>query len=255
MIDWSELTSFLYILARISGFVLFNPLLGRRNIPGPFRSGMILVFTVFVAATSWQTAPIPVGTIDLAVHIFMELALGFVLGMVVNIFFYIVQMAGSSIDMQMGMTMNQIYDPASQANMSVTGVLLNVLMTLLFFVGNGHLTLIRIFLTSGDIVPFGAVSLGTDVYRAVLELFVECTVMGIKLCMPVLAAELVAQLGMGILMKVIPQINVFSINIQLKIIIGLLLLLLLIAPFSEFLLEAEVYMLNQLSTILGMVGS
>lgn len=255
MIDWSELTLFLYILARVSGFVLFNPLLGRRNIPGPFRSGMILVFSVFVASTTRQTAPVPAGTLDLAIRILLELALGFALGMVINFFFYIPQLAGSVIDTQMGMTMNQIYDSGAQANMSVTGVLLNVLMTMLFFVGNGHHTLLRIFLTSGDLVSFGAVSLGTEVYRTVLELFVECTVLGIKLCMPVLAAELVAQLGMGILMKVIPQINVFSINIELKVIIGLLLLMLLMAPFSEFLLEAEVSMLNQLSVILSMAGS
>lgn len=254
MIDWSELTLFLYIMARISGFILFNPLLGRRNIPGPFRSGMILVFSVFVVTTTRQTVPIPVGTVELAVRILLELGLGFVLGMVVNFFFYIPQLAGSTIDMQMGMTMNQMYDAGSQANMSVTGVLLNILMTLLFFVGNGHHTLIRIFLTSGDLVSFGAVSLGTDLYQTVLELFVECTLLGIKLCMPLLAAELVAQLGMGILMKVIPQINVFSINIELKVIIGLLLLLVLAAPFSEFFLEAEVSMLKQLSVLLSMAA-
>ena len=55
---------------------------------------------------------------------------------------------------------------------------------------------------------------------------------------------------MGILMKVIPQINVFSINIELKVIIGLLLLLLLTAPFSEFLLTAEQNMLDTLSDLL-----
>lgn len=255
MIDWSELTLFLYILARISGFILFNPLLGRRNIPGPFRSGMILVFSVFVITTTQQTAPVPVGTAELAIRILLELGLGFVLGMVVNFFFYIPQLAGSTIDMQMGMTMNQMYDAGAQANMSVTGVLLNVMMTLLFFAGNGHHTLIRIFLTSGDLVSFGAVSLGTDLYQSALELFVECTILGVKLCMPLLAAELVAQLGMGILMKVIPQINVFSINIELKVIIGLLLLLLLTAPFSEFLLEVEVSMLKQLSILLDMAAA
>ena len=42
MVDWGELTLFLYITARMSGFVLFNPLLGRRNIPGIFRGGLIL---------------------------------------------------------------------------------------------------------------------------------------------------------------------------------------------------------------------
>ena len=82
----------------------------------------------------------------------------------------------------------------------------------------------------------------------------DCVVLGVKLCMPILAAELLGQLGMGILMKVIPQINVFSINIELKVIIGLGLLLVLIAPFSEVLLKAERTMLNTMSMILSMTG-
>ena len=55
-------------------------------------------------------------------------------------------------------------------------------------------------------------------------------------------------------MKVIPQINVFAINIELKVLIGLLLLLLLIAPFSEFFLQIEKEMLNDLGAVLALIG-
>ena len=255
MIDWAAVTLFLYILARMSGFVLFNPLLSRSNLPVLYRIGIILVFSVFVGGTVSQTVQVPVGIIDLGVRMMLELGVGFLLGMVVNFFFYVPQLAGNMIDTQMGMTMSQIYDAGSQSNLSVTGVLLNTLMTLLFFAGNGHHTMIRLFLTSGQIVPYGAASLNTPVLNAMLELFVECTLLGVKLCLPILSASLIAQIGMGILMKVIPQINVFSINIELKVIIGLGMLLVLIAPFSEFLLRAEVSMLNSLGTILSLTGS
>ena len=87
-----------------------------------------------------------------------------------------------------------------------------------------------------------------------LELFIECTVLSVKLCMPILAAELIGQLGMGILMKVIPQINVFSINIELKVIIGLGLLMTLMLPISEFLLTAERTMLDSLHVMLGLMA-
>ena len=60
---------------------------------------------------------------------------------------------------------------------------------------------------------------------------------------------------MGVLMKAIPQINVFSINIELKVLIGLILLLLLLAPVSEFLLQAEMTMLNSLEQVLKLTGS
>ena len=254
MIDWAELTAFLYIMSRISGFILFNPLLGRRNIPDPFRVGMTLVLSVFTASLTVQTVSVPVGIVELAVRMLLELAVGFLLGMVANIFFYIPQLAGSIIDTQMGMTMNQMYDPGTSANMSVTGQILNALMTLLFFAAGGHLTLLRIFLTSGELVPYGQVAIGLPAYELLLELFVECTVLGIKLSMPILAAELIAQVGMGVLMKVIPQINVFAINIELKVIVGLALLLVLTVPFSEFLLQAEAAMLNALHDVLTLSG-
>ena len=253
--DWMELTRFLYITARVSGFVLFNPLLGRRNVPGIVRAGLVLVLAVALSGVAGaQGIRVPGTLVELSVHALMELALGFLLGLVMNFFFYIPVLAGEVIDTQMGMSMAKIYDAGAQASMSMTSTLLTVLMTVLFFAANGHHTLIRILLTSGEVVPFGGVHLGNAAVNAVLQMFIECTVLAVKLCMPVLAAELIGEVGMGILMKVIPQINVFAINIELKVLIGLVLVFLLLAPFSEFLLEAERTMLSALREILPLSG-
>ncbi len=252
---WSDLTLFLYIMARMSGFVLTNPILGRRNIPGIFRSGLILVLSAFTyPLVSNQTVLEPTGIPDFSIHILMELLLGFVLGMIVQFFLYIPHLAGLMVDTQMGMTMNQIYDAGMQGNASVTGQVLNVLMLLLFFAANGHHTLLEIIVSSGNIVGYGAVSLGKSAIEAALMMFVECTILGLKLCMPILAAELIGQLGMGLLMKAIPQINVFSINIELKVLIGLVLLFALIAPFSEFLLQTEMKMLDGMRRMLQLMA-
>lgn len=252
MFDGAMTTLVIYIIARMSGFVLFNPILGRTNIPTAYRVGLTLVLSVSAvsAISAQQTAVPPVSLLDLAIRILLEMALGFLFGMVMNFFFYIPQFAGTVIDTQMGMTMNQIYDPASQSNMSVTGVFLNAMMTLFFFAANGHHTLLRIIITSGDVVPYGAAALGADAANAMLQLFIECTLLALKLTLPILAAELLGQIGMGVLMKVIPQINVFAINIELKIIIGLGLLLALLAPVSEYMLDVEREMLRSLEEIL-----
>ena len=255
MIDEGALTLFLLITARVSGMVLFNPLLSRQNFPGIFRAGFALVMSAFTYSVTGGRMEPPAGVLSLAGALLLEVGLGAVLGLVIHFFFYIPQMAGLTIDTQMGMTMNQIYDSGSQSNMSVTGTLLNTLMILLFFAANGHHTLIRIMITSGEVVSYGGISIGNDVTNLALELFIECTILSVKLCMPILAAELIGQLGMGVLMKVIPQINVFSINIELKVIIGLLLLLLLMLPISEFLLEAEQLMLGSLHNMLRLMAS
>lgn len=240
MIDWGRLTLLLYILMRMSGFVLFNPLLGRQNVPGIYRAGFALVLTWFVASFTGGGVPVPVNLVEFSVKLLLELGVGFMVGMAVQFFIYLIpQQAGEIIDNQMAMTMSREYDPGSQISMSVTGTLLTILMTLLFFTANGHNTLLRILLTSGEIVPFGQAALGQAAMQAGVELFIECFLLAVKLAVPILAAELMGQIGMGILMKVIPQINVFSINIELKMIIGLGLLMLFMTPISEFLLNAE----------------
>ena len=73
MIDWQALTLFLYITVRMSGFVLFDPIFGRRSIPGIFRAGLALVLAVFIFEMSGQRAPVPVGTAELAVRLLLEL--------------------------------------------------------------------------------------------------------------------------------------------------------------------------------------
>lgn len=195
----------------------------------------------------------PSTLLGLALIFLLEMGLGYILGLIVNIFFYIPLMAGSVIDMEMGLAMASTYDPGSGIQVTATSTLLNVLMTLLFFAANGHLTLIRILLRSGGLVPYGGVTPGPELYSTVMDIFVNCTVLGVKLCMPILAAELMGQVGMGIIMKAIPQINVFVINIEVKVIVGLVLILILMTPFSEFLLSVETEMLYAVERALSLM--
>ena len=86
-------------------------------------------------------------------------------------------------------------------------------------------------------------------------MFLTCMVLAIKLAFPILAAELLGELGMGILMKAIPQINAFVINTELKVIIGLVLLFLFLSPISEFLLGVEADMLEAMSQMLTIIAA
>jgi len=252
--DWAEVTLFLLILARMSGFVVFNPLFGRQNVPGVVKSGLILLLSVTVFFMTEQTVEVPGMALTLIVHIVLEMLMGYLVGVVMRLFFYIPSLGGELIDIQMGMSMGRTYDPSSQSSTTVTATLLNALMLLLFFAANGHYTLLRILMCSADVVPYGQTAFGQDLYWSIAELFIECTVMAIKLSLPILGAELLGQVGMGILMKVIPQINVFAINIELKVLIGFGLLLALLAPISEYLLQAENQMLVTIQQILEGMG-
>ena len=254
MVDWARLYLFELIFMRMSGFLLFNPLLGRSNLPAMVKTGMALVLSILVFGTAGTGVPQPDTLVELAFRLLLELGIGLVLGFVMRVVFSVVQIGGEVIDTQMGMTMAQIYDASSQANLSVTASLLNILLILDFFAENGHYTLMRLLTTSGELVPYGAAALGDGVYAYVIELFLACMLLAVKLAMPILAAELLGEVGMGVLMKAIPQINAFVINIELKVIIGLLLFFLLLTPINEFLLELESGMLSELGRILRRIG-
>ena len=254
MVDWAQLYLFELIFMRMSGFLLFNPLLGRSNLPAMVKTGMALVLSILVFGTAGTGVPQPDTLVELAFRLLLELGIGLVLGFVMRVVFSVVQIGGEVIDTQMGMTMAQIYDASSQANLSETASLLNILLILDFFAENGHYTLMRLLTTSGELVPYGAAALGDGVYAYVIELFLACMLLAVKLAMPILAAELLGEVGMGVLMKAIPQINAFVINIELKVIIGLLLFFLLLTPINEFLLELESGMLSELGRILRLIG-
>ena len=254
MVDWAQLYLFELIFMRMSGFLLFNPLLGRSNLPAMVKTGMALVLSILVFGTAGTGVPQPDTLVELAFRLLLELGIGLVLGFVMRVVFSVVQIGGEVIDTQMGMTMAQIYDASSQANLSVTASLLNILLILDFFAENGHYTLMRLLTTSGELVPYGAAALGEGVYAYVIELCLACMLLAVKLAMPILAAELLGEVGMGVLMKAIPQINAFVINIELKVIIGLLLFFLLLTPINEFLLELESGMLSELGRILRLIG-
>lgn len=248
--DWNALTLFLMVTGRMTGLILFNPIFGRRGVPSMVKAGFILLLSISVFAMTPVRLELPSNLLGLAVTFLMELFLGYALGLIINFFFYIPVMAGSVISMQMGLSMASTYDPASGIQVTAVSTLFNVLMSLLFFASNGHCTLIRIFATTGLVVPFGSVALGDGFFGAMIQIFLDCTLLGVKMSMPILAAELMGQVGMGILMKAIPQINVFAINIELKVIVGLVMLLVMIIPLSGYLLNAETEMLLAIQRVL-----
>lgn len=252
--DWNGFTLFLYIMMRMAGFVLFTPFFGRSNIPRYYKAGMILVFSVAAGFSYEGTVPAPATFLELAMKLLLELAMGYLVGVVMNLFLYVPSLAGHMMDEQMGMAMAQTYDPSFQGQSTPSSNLLNILSILIFFSANGHQTLLRLMISSGGVVPFGTASLGRDAAEMAVEVFIDCTLLAVKMCLPVLGAELMGQVGMGILMKAIPQINVFAINIELKVLVGLLMIFALIAPFSEFLLSMENTMLSQVRQAIALAG-
>lgn len=249
----AQLTLFSLIMMRMSGLILLNPIFGRRNIPMLVKSGLILVLTLVIYSASANTAFEAVSTFELGFLLMKEFAVGYVIGYAMELFFFAITFGGYIIDYQMGLTMATVYDPQSNTQIAVTGSVLQTWFVLLFFATDAHLALMKILITSAEIVPYGGIVISTGLGSRMIEIFLQCVELGVRLSLPMLAAEFLVQVGIGIMNKVVPQISIFVINIQLKIIVGLGLLVILFSPTGEHLNRILTEMMKTVQGILTFV--
>lgn len=247
----SNFLLFSLILMRISGCFLFHPIFGRNNMPMPAKAGLIMVISGLVYSVSSMPDIVIDHVIGYSALLLKEFAVGYILGAVFQFFTGAVLFAGTVIDNQMGLSMSTIYDPQSNSSISLSANLLNMTLMICFFTTDAHLALIRIFLTSADVVPYGIVGMGQEVWTSMLALFAEFITFGMRLAMPMLAVQFFVEIGVGILMKTIPQINIFVINIQMKIWIGIVILLILFSPITEYLTNGIDVLLESTMEILS----
>jgi flagellar biosynthetic protein FliR len=242
---------FLFVLVRMTGFIIFNPVFGRRNIPAVVRGGLIFVLSVFAitAITSnpeidAMQAPAAANMIIFMLLLVKEFVFGYVIGLVVNIFFSVIFMGGEIMDMQMGMAMSKMYDPASNVQMPLTGNFYNIALMLLFFMTNSHLTLISVLMTSFAVSPIGAAGFNQYMGIYLMRMFGDIFILSLKLAVPVIAAEFAAEAAIGVLMKTVPQINVFVVGLQLKILAGIGVMI-VCAPISVIFFDGVIAQMNE----------
>lgn len=232
--SFNDVSTFILVFCRMAGMILFNPLLSRRHIPAKVKIILSIGMTILVTPTVLGDAPAIQNDLALVFAMGRELFAGVACGFVFQIFYYLLFYAGDVMDVGFGLSMAKVFDPGTNIQMSQSGNLLQVFFVLYIFATNSHLLLIRIFTSSYMIIPVGAVTFGGEVGRFVAELFVQVCSLVIRLVLPFMAATFTMEIAMGILMKLIPQINVFVINLQSEILLGLTLLLLFSGPLSTF---------------------
>lgn len=226
--------AWLLVFARMGGLLGMNPLLARRNVPSMVRAGLTFLMTALIAPGITVTGVAAQDSLSLALGMMKELFVGFACGYVFQVFYYMILFAGDLMDTNFGMSMAKVFDPGTSIQISVSGNLLNILFVLYIFCTNSHLLLVRIFADSFQVLPVGTMSFSQDSARFFVELFASVFSMALRLTLPFIAAEFVLELSMGVLMKLIPQIHIFVINIQFKMMLGLLLLLAFAGPVASF---------------------
>lgn len=229
---------FALVVMRMSGAIAFNPIFGRTNYPRMAKGALIFVLSLMMYAGAGGTLNHPpANMLEYGVMLVKELMLGFVLGFSMELMFAIVRFASAIMDNTMGLSMAQVYDPQYHTQMTITSGLYYAFLAMIFLAVDGHLRLIALFFASARLIPFGEVTIRPELAQLMLELFRTSIVTGFQFAFPVVAMELVTEAAVGILMRMIPQINVFAVNFQIKITVGLMMLVYMFSPMAARLYE------------------
>jgi flagellar biosynthetic protein FliR len=246
-------TLLLLLFLRMSGCILFNPILGRRNIPPVVRVALSLMLTIFTYPFVPQQTLHISSPIVFTVCAVKELLIGFTVGFLIQMIQSVIVMAGEQMDMQLGISMSKVYDPQSNISMPLSASLVNAMFMLIFFLTNSHLTLMQIFVKLGTAVPYGDQLISSNIYGKLVSCFGLMLIYSAKLCLPIIAVEMICQIGIGIMMKAVPQIDIFTIEIQLKIIIGFLAIIVLVPSFASFIEKLISVMFENISGIYSLL--
>lgn len=229
---------FSFIFMRVTGVVELNTVLSRSELPGTIKSMFIFMISAMIFVLTGGTLMAePETLLEYGFMLVKELAIGACIGFGMELTLAVIRFGGTVIDFMMGLNMAQMYDPSSNQQVTPNSNRFVLFMCLIFFITNGHLRYLEIIFNSIRLIPFGMVQINYNIATYMLEMFNQCMVMGLEFAFPLIAIELLTQICLGILMRVIPQLNIFSVNFQLKIIAGMVMLLILYNPMSEFIMN------------------
>ena len=227
MIDYSfsiyDLEYFLLILTSVSCFVFIAPFFSMQNTPRNVR----IVLSFFTSILLYQTlTPAPIveysTVLEYAIIVIKEAVSGLLLGFGATACSSIVNFAGSVADMEIGLSMVNLMDPTTRQNSSITGVLYQYALMMMLVATGMYRYLFGALADSFTLIPVnGAVFHGESLLNSVVRFLSEYVIIGFRIVLPVVCVMLLLNAVLGILAKVAPQMNMFAVGIQLKVLTGL----------------------------------
>ncbi|MFZ7104610.1 MAG: flagellar biosynthetic protein FliR [Peptococcaceae bacterium] len=228
---------FCIVLMRMSGFIITAPIFNSRNIPPHLKIFLSLALSAFVFLLIYPDHAVPAFDISFIILAVSEFLIGVVIGFSAQFLFAAIQLAGQSIDMQMGFGMVNVMDPQSGMQVPLMGTFKYLLAVLVFFLINGHHFLIEALIQSYSIVPLEGISITPSLISLLTDLTADIFLVAFKLAAPLIGALFISDFVMGIMARTVPQMNVFLVGMPAKIVAGFFLILVII-PLYVYLLSA-----------------
>lgn len=225
------LTAFLFPLARIMGLLASAPVFNNRAQPARIRLVIGLVITIAIVPVLPPMPAIAPGSWAGMAVLTQQMVIGLLLGFTLRIAFIAIDVAGELIGMQMGLSFAVFYDPQAGGQTPVLAEFLGLITTLIFLAMNGHLLTLSVLVESFRLLPVGT-PFGAGGFATFLAWSSILFSAGLLLALPLIAALLIANLAMGVLARVAPQLNIFAVGFPVTLMAGFIVLMFSIPYFG-----------------------
>lgn len=227
MVDLSfslaELEYFLLVFMRVASFVFVAPFFSTKGVPNNVKIGL----SVFVAYIMYNFGPEHIypeynTVLGYCIIVLKEVSVGLLIGLAAQLCTSVVLFAGRIIDMEVGLSMANVFDPTTNQQSSISGVLLQYGVMLILYTTGLHRYLLKALMETFTLIPINGTHINTDKLLMSLITFLgDYIAIGFRICLPVFASITLMNIVLGLLAKLAPQMNMFSVGIQLKLLAGI----------------------------------
>jgi flagellar biosynthesis protein FliR len=228
----------LLIFLRVAAIVFSAPVLDTDTVPVTFKAALAFAVSILLLPVVDRV----VTARDLSLTVFVigilsEIVIGVTIGLSVKLLFAGIQLAGQMAGYQMGFAVANVMDPSTSAQIPILAQVYNLTAMLVFLAINAHHMFFSALVESYTILPPLSMVLSARLVEMMMGLAGNMFVVAIKVGAPLIAVLLVTTIGLGLVARTVPQIQIFVVAMPLKIVLGLVFMM-IVGPFlTAFLID------------------
>lgn len=217
-----NLYQFLMVFLRLGSAIMLMPGFMSSYISINIRLCTALTLTIVLIPIISPSLPIaPQNTTTLLTYILQEITIGVFLGVIMQVLYYALNLAGSLAGQAIGFGNAQIFDPTSQTQSIVVETFFSIIAITIIFLTDIHHLMISAIVDSYYLFPVEEPLPWGDMANQTSKMINSSFIMGFKLGSPFVAFTIIFYTGMGLVSRLMPQLNIFFLSLPLQIYLGL----------------------------------
>jgi flagellar biosynthetic protein FliR len=256
MVDFTistlKLEAFLLVYVRCAAFCSSAPLFSQTTVNRKLRALIAFWFAVVIFSPMELSLPEYNSIFGFTMLMLKEALVGLIIGFTAKFIMSVIIMAGEFMDREIGFTMSQNFDQSLGAMATITAELYDKMIYVIILISNLHFYIIRALAQSFVLIPVGAADFQLPyLYTTFVGFIGQFFSIGFRIAMPIFIGIMMLNIILGVMAKSSPQMNMFAVGMQLKVLCGLMVLsvtIMFIPNITNYLVERMQEMVEAVMT-------